>query len=200
MEKSNKAVQVLDLKIATDNILFFDMDGTLVDTDFANYLSYRKAIQSVTQSDLDIPYNPNQRFNRRVLKNAIPNLIETDYERIIKEKEHYYKDYLHETKLNKLVSDILIQYSQTNKTVLVTNCREDRALMTLNYYGFIDKFSNIFYRQVTGNEKKINKYENAISSLNVSAHTVKVFEDEQPEIDDAIQAGIPTKNILSINN
>ena len=180
------------------NVLFFDMDGTLVNTNFANYLSYKKAIQSVTQSETDTPYNPSQRFNREVLKNEIPNLTETEYERIIQEKEQYYNDYLPETKLNKIVADILVKYFKTNRTVLVTNCREDRALLTLNYYSLADKFSNIFYRQITDNVSRINKYENAISRLNTSAQSVIVFENEKPEIDDALLAGIPIQNIISI--
>lgn len=174
------------------------MDGTLVDTNFANYLSYKKAIQSVTESDRDIPYDPNVRLNRGVLNRVIPTLTELEYEKIIHEKELYYKDYLPETKLNKLVADILIRYSQKNRTVLVTNCREDRAFLTLNYYGLIDKFSNIFYRQVTDSENRINKYENAISHLNIFANSVIAFENEKLEVSDAILAGIPTQNIISI--
>ncbi len=187
-----------DQRINSADVLFFDMDGTLVNTNFGNYLSYKKAIQSVTQSETDIPYNPSQRFNRDVLKNAIPNLTETEYERIIQEKEQYYNDYLPETKLNKMIADILVKYSKTNRTVLVTNCREDRALLTLNYYGLTDKFSNIFYRQIADNVNRINKYENAISCLNISAQSVIVFENEKPEIDDALLAGIPIQNIISI--
>jgi beta-phosphoglucomutase len=196
MEKTINAIRDSNLRIKSENVLCFDMDGTLVDTNFANYLSYKKAIQLVTQSDTNIPYNPNERFNRGVLKSVIPNL--TEYEMIIKQKEEYYKEYLPQTKLNKLVADILIQYSKTNRTVLVTNCREGRALMTLNYYDLTDKFSNIFYRQITDNGNRMNKYENAISHLNISTNSVIVFENEKFEIDDAILAGIPIKNILSL--
>lgn len=199
MEKTNEAKQDLGLKITNDNILFFDMDGTLVDTNFANYLSYTKAIQSVVQTDTNIPYNPNERFNRGLLKNVVPNLTENEYEKIIQQKEEYYKEHLPQTKLNKLLANILMQYSKTNKTVLVTNCREDRALMTLNHYGLTDKFSNIFYPQRTENENRINKYKNAISSLSLSAQTIIVFENEKAEIDDAILAGIPIENIIKIN-
>jgi beta-phosphoglucomutase len=196
VEKTNEAIKNLDLKIKTDNILFFDMDGTLVDTNFANYLSYKKAIKSVIQSDTNIAYSPSERFNRRLLNIVVPNLTNIDYDKIIQQKEVNYKDELPHSKLNKSVADILIQYSKTNKTVLVTNCREDRALMTLDYHGLTDKFSNLYFRQFSNDNEKINKFKNAILSLNISPNLVVVFENEEIEIQDAITAGIPSGNIL----
>ena len=174
------------------------MDGTLVDTDFANFLSYKKAIKLVIGLDKEIHYNPNERFNRTTLKTVLPNLTETEYEKIIRQKDENYKEHLSETILNKPVADILLKYSKTNKTVLVTNCREDRALMTLNYYNLTDKFSNLIFRQMSDNESRMNKYKNAISSLNLSVQTVIVFENEKQEIEDAKLAGISINNILSL--
>jgi len=188
----------INLIITTETGLLFDMDGTLVDTDFANFLSYENAIKSVIILDNELLFNPNERFNRTTLKTIAPNLSEIEYEKIIQQKEDNYKKYLAQTKLNKSVSDILLQYYRTNKTVLVTNCRKDRALMTLNYHNLTDKFSNIFFRQIEDNQSRINKYKNAISSLSLSAQTVVVFENEKREIEDAILAGIPINNILSI--
>lgn len=190
--------QDINLKINTDTVLLFDMDGTLVDTDFANFLSYKNAMQSVINLDKEIQYNPNERFNRTTLKTFVPNLTETEYEEIIQQKEENYKEHLSQTKLNKSVAEILIQYSKTNKTVLVTNCREDRTLMTLNHHNLTDKFSSIFFRQISDNENRMNKYRNVMSSLNLSAQTVIVFENEKQEIEDAILAGISINNILSL--
>tara|TARA_R110002050_G_scaffold263772_1_gene404408 strand:- start:4797 stop:5462 length:666 start_codon:yes stop_codon:yes gene_type:complete len=185
------------LNIKENDILFFDMDGTLVETDFANFLSYKNAIQSFIKLEKEIEFNPNERFNRASLKNAVPNLTETEYEKIIQQKEENYKEHLSETKLNKSVLDVLLKYSKTNKTVLVTNCREDRALMTLNYHNLTDKFSNLFFKTISDNGQRINKYKKAISSLSLSAQTVIVFENEKPEIEDAIHAGISIDNIIS---
>lgn len=190
MEQKDKSTQDLDNKISSDTVLFFDMDGTLVDTNFANFLSYKKAIISITQSNHDLAYNSDKRFNRSSLKNALPNLTENEYERIIKEKEIYYNDFLHETKLNPEIADILFRYSKTNKTVLVTNCRKDRAITTLKHFGLDDKFNYIFCREIDGNGKKINKFQNAILKLGVPPNLVIAFENEEIEIADAQKAGI----------
>ncbi len=185
-----------DTIITADTILFFDMDGTLIDTNYANFLSYKKAILSVTKSDQDLIYKPDRRFNRSILKNSVPNLTENEYARIIKEKEEYYNDFLHEIKLNKANVDILIKYSKTNKTVLVTNCRKDRAVTTLKHFGLLDKFSEIFYREFSDNDKKINKFQNAILKLGVPPNFVIAFENEENEITDAQKAGISIINPL----
>ena len=198
MEQSNEVTQNLDYKITAETILFFDMDGTLIDTNLANFLSYEKAIFSVTKIDYNLTYNPGIRFNRSNLKKAVPSLTETEYEKIIQEKEEYYIDYLHETKLNPKIAEILFKYSKTNKTVLVTNCRKDRALITLNHFGLTDKFSQILYREFGNNYIKINKFENAISRLGVSANLIVVFENEDIEIADAKKAGIEIINPIII--
>lgn len=180
--------------IRTDNVLFFDMDGTLVDTNLANFLAYKKAIESVIKTDRDLTYNPHKRFNRSVLKNTFPSLTATDFENIIQEKENYYEEFLHETTIITENVNILNKYSQTNKTVLVTNCRKDRALTTLKYFGLTDKFNNIFYREFGEQDKKINKFQNAISVLGVPPNTIIAFENEQAEIDDALETGIKIIN------
>ena len=193
----NKNIDIENL-IKTDSILFFDLDGTLVDTNYANFLSYKKAIYSVTKVDYDLVYNSKIRFNRTILKNTIPNLNESQFDKIIIEKESSYNDFLHEIKLNHTVSDILIKYSRTNKTVLVTNCRKDRAITTLNYFNLYENFGNIFYRQFNVIEQKINKYGNAISKLNIMPSLIIAFEDEETEIKDALDAGIININKIRI--
>lgn len=187
-----------NLNINSDTVLFFDMDGTLIDTDFANFLSYQEAIQTVMQSKTEIQFVPNERFNRTTLNRVVPDLTEERLVEIINQKEINYNKYLTQTKLNKSVSDILIRYSKTNKTVLVTNCREDRAILTLEYHKLIDKFSHIFFKQIDNKDNRVNKYKNALNSLSLSAQTVIVFENEKIEIEDAKLAGIPIDNIISL--
>lgn len=198
MEQKDKLIQNLDCKITADTVLFFDMDGTLVDTNLANFLSYKKAIIFVTKSNHDLKYNPDKRFNRSSLKSAVPNLTEIEYEKIIQAKEIYYVDFLHKTKLNQEIADILFRYSKTNKTVLITNCRKDRAIKTLKYFGLHDRFSNIFCREFGDNGEKINKFQNAILKLGIPPNLIIAFENEVSEIEDARKAGITIINPINL--
>lgn len=170
------------------------MDGTLVDTNLANFLSYKKAIISLPRLTHSLENYSGERFDRKKLKSAVPDLNKNEYERIIQKKEEFYKDFLSETKLNKPVVDILLKYSNINKTVLVTNCRKDRALETLNYHGLIDKFSKLFFREFHLGNKFFNKFENAILKLNIPPELVIAFDNEEKEIVKALQAGIQIIN------
>lgn len=182
-----------NIKIRPEHILFFDMDGTLVNTNVANFLSYKKAVHSITKSEYDMTYNSYPRFNRITLKIAVPNLTETEYERIVQRKEEYYNDFLHETELIKETADILFKYSKTNKTVLVTNSRKDRAMTILKRFGLEEHFGNIFCKEFIENGKK-NKFQNAISKLDIFPNLVVAFENEETEIANARQAGIEIIN------
>lgn len=176
-------------EVNTDSILFFDMDGTLVDTNYANFLSYKKAIELIRKSDFNIIYDSTSRFNRSLLKKTIPDLTEMELGMIISEKEKCYNDFLPETQLNNEIVSILYKYFKTNKTVLVTNCRKDRALATLNYHGLSDMFSDLFFRQFE-DHIRFNKFQKAISALDISPKSIIAFENEEIEIADAKEAGI----------
>ena len=187
-------------KIKTDSVLFFDMDGTLIDTDYANYLSYKKAFELVKGTEFNINYDPTQRLTRSLLETVFSNLTEEELGMIVAEKERCYNDFLPETKLHKETVEILKRYCKTNRTVLVTNCRKDRALALLNYHGLTGMFSNLFFRQFGSNNEVINKFKNSILNLGISQELIIAFENEEFEIAEAMKAGIQSEKIIKIIN
>jgi beta-phosphoglucomutase len=195
MKSTSDILRELSDRISTGTTILFDMDGTLVDTNYANYLSYRQAIQEVTHGELDIRLNPSRRFSREELKREMPNLSDLERNKIISLKSEYYKKYLPETKLNAVLADTLRKFNKTNVTVLVTNCQEDRAVMTLQYHGLLGCFSHMFFR---GIDDVTDKYKNAMTRLGVCTGSVLVFEDEIADVDNAVLAGVPRVNIIRV--
>ncbi|MCB9482031.1 MAG: HAD hydrolase-like protein [Desulfobacteraceae bacterium] len=195
-KKTIKFIKNSDLRIKTEDILLFDLDGTLVDTDFSNFLSYQKAVKEVTGQDISMDYCFNSRFDRNMLERIMPNLTCNEYKRIIQLKNENYEKNLCKTQLNTSVADILKKYSKTNQTVLVTNCRKDRALMTIKFYGLNNFFSFSFFHN---NYKNDNKYLTALSNLKTLPDSVFVFENDKSEINNAINCGIPCENIKNVS-
>ncbi|MBN6515133.1 HAD hydrolase-like protein [Acinetobacter pittii] len=181
-------------RITPDMILFFDMDGTLVDTDYANFLAYQQAISSVIKYDVCLNYNSNFRLNRNSLKAAVPSLLEIEYQKIIQEKENIYPHFLDRNRLYIEQVSIVVEYSRSNKIILVTNSYRDRAMAILNYFNLTNYFDEIFCQESMIENNQFNKFKNAISKLRISPKMVVVFENEESEVLLAVKAGIEIIN------
>ena len=126
-------VTPLKLQICAEHILFFDMDDTLINTNFANFLSYQKAFFAVTHAKLNANYHPKQSFNRKALKKAAPHLNQQTYDNVIQEKERLYHEFLVETELNNpnfsdyttdTVNHLLLIYSGYDGYYATSLCHE----------------------------------------------------------------------------
>lgn len=186
------------MEIATTTVFFFDMDGTLVNTDFANFLAYKAAISRVMgQNAAILSYNPSESCNRSWLRAAFPSHTDLEYTSIVQAKQSCYKDYLAATTIIAENVAILLKYAPTHCTVMVSNCRKERGLQTLAYHGLTSRFPHLFGREslraiTSPKSNKTNKYQKAIELLAIPADKIVAFENEESEITDAIQAGITT--------
>lgn len=179
-----------------NNILFFDMDGTLVDTDYANYLAYHQAIELVVGQKKSVPFNERTRFDKRTLVKFYPQLSNEEYQAIIQLKDKFYENFLSETRLNEDLVRALRHASDKQQTVLVTNANRARAMLTLQHHGIVDYFNQLFFGECSVNVS--SKYENALHLLCVDADEVIIFENDLNEITKALKLGIKQQNIIHI--
>lgn len=198
IEKQIAALGDLDLRIGESDVLFFDMDDTLIDTGYANYLAYKGAIELSMKSKFHIRFSPEKRFDRQEIRRLFPALSQTKYEEIITLKNELYLYCLPQTMLNPLVAYVLNTYRKRNTVVLVTNANEGRALQTLEYHGLLDKFDFKFFKGKDGEVKFSNKFLNALMNLGISPNNVFIIENEKSERDAAQMIGIPKQNIMNL--
>ncbi|TXH70786.1 MAG: hypothetical protein E6Q83_04510 [Thiothrix sp.] len=189
--------EILKNKISSENLLIFDLDGTLINTDEVNFFSYKEAIQIVKNLDLTCLYSKDGRFTRENLYSVIDNLSNQEYKKIIEIKNEIYYKYLDRSALNSYILNIKIKFSQKNKTALATNSHKDRANLVLDYYK-IKKFFN--YRFYKDDYTNTNKFLHVINNLSLDPNLAIVFENDNNEIKKAILSGIPDKNIIKIQN
>lgn len=168
-------------KIKNDDVIFFDLDGTIVDTNYANYLSYKEAINAIYNKNQNIEYNPLKRLTRNSLHKILGEISQFEYNKIIQYKDDNYFKYTSFTNINKIITDILISLSKTNKTLLVSKCNKRRVLSTLEYYNLTNCFTKIFTHENIEISNNSNKFEIAIVELNIMPSTIILFENEETE-------------------
>lgn len=175
--------------------LLFDLDGTIIDTDKANFLSYQEAIKNVKNIDLKSIYNDNKRFTREKLNLIIPNLTIQEFEKIVKLKTNIFKANLKYTVVNTYILEIINRFSKTNKIILATNSHKIKADLLLNYYNIFNLFDKKYYKESYVNQD--NKYQYIINNLNIKLNDMIIFEDNNNEIYKAIELGVPIENIIN---
>lgn len=189
-------IACLDIPIGVT--IFCDMDGTLVDSNYANFLSYKRALLDSNCGVLDVEFK-NERFNRESLKERAPSLTDAQLETIIALKEECFMEYIMETRLNAELATLVKGCCDENKVILVTGCRGKRALEVLKHHKVLNYFSRLICWEDTRQSGLSNKYESAIKLMGVSPDSVFIFEDDDICIEEAIRAGVPRENIHKVS-
>lgn len=186
-----------DVELPSGFVVFCDMDGTLIDTDQANYLSYRKAVLEVTHGVHDVQHSA-ERLNRESMKKQLPYLIEEEYEKITCLKAKYFPEFLSETRVNNSLAGLMRKFSGNSKTVLVTCCRKKRAMDMLRYHKLRKLFSRLICWEDIPRGGSSNKYENALNLTRTNPAAVIVFENDVADVEEAVLAGVPRGNVISV--
>lgn len=173
--------------------IFFDLDGTLVDTHKSNYLAYNKAIN---EYGFDISY---EEFRKSIGHQArtflpwfAPGLSDAGYEKIAARKAEIYRDTIRESVLNVGLVKHLHYLKKCHKIVLVTTAKKRNAMAALEQHGL----SGYFDHMVTADDVEKSKpspecYQLALKLCNIKPNEALAFEDSQPGMEAAEAAGIP---------
>jgi len=181
-------------QIENAEYIIFDMDETLVNTMYANFMAYNIAINEILAPKKYLSFNYKERFTKQTLLAKFPNLDKSSLEEITQLKNELFKEYLNNTILNSLPIYVLNRYQGRKKLILSTNSNKQRAVETLKYHDLFDKFDYKFYKS----EQK-DKYQKVISELKIDPSKIVIFEDKQVQIDFAIKSGIKQENIFKLN-
>lgn len=175
------------------NILLFDLDGTLIDTNLANFLAYKEACYKIL--GIHLSFSP-RRFNLIFLEHILKSeKLDIKYEILVKIKslkDEIYNNFMDQTVVNKNLKQIIIDFYKTNRIFLITNANRNRVFQLLKYHSLNSYFFEIFINS------SLNKYQNIIKIYNLNPKDLVVFENEEKEIHNALDVGIPFKNIIKV--
>lgn len=197
MTSESKSVDSATIGIPSGFSIFCDLDGTLVDTDYANYLSYRRAVKEATRGTHDVDFT-DERLDRESLKKRLPSLTTSQLEVIAALKAEYFTGFISETILNTALAHLITKHQGTNTIVLVTRCRKRRALEILNHHKLLECFSRLICYEDLLLGGSSNKYERTIELTGTSRQALLVFENDNGSIEEAVAAGVSRNSIYMV--
>ncbi|MBE6210925.1 MAG: hypothetical protein E7130_04780 [Rikenellaceae bacterium] len=195
MVKIENLLELIPLISPTDVILF-DMDNTLVNTDDINNVAYKSAIQQVLGKNYDNLFTDIVRIRREDVSNKLYWISKEQLSEIISIKSIIYKENIDQASLVIDVVELLENVSITNRCILVSNASADRVNQTLEYYNLKDKFDSMITR--TDCDGNHNKFEVAINKLQLNPGNIWIVENEQKNINEALKHSV--KHIILKEN
>lgn len=172
--------------------LFFDLDGTLVETSQANYLAYKQALSSrglhfTLEEYLSYPGQSSKMF----LGQIFSHLSSFEIEEIQQAKTELYPQYFSYTKVTESLLSVLGKNSEDYVTAVVTTAKKISAIKILNYHGIMEKIDFI----IAAEDVKLSKpdpeaYILACEVAGVRPSEALAFEDSLVGIEAATKAGV----------
>ena len=179
--------------------LFFDLDGTLVNTHEANFLAYKRAF---AENGIDLTRDAFKQTIGMQAREFIPLIADVTEEGVISsimlQKATYYKEYMHMSERNEPLIEF-IQYTKVNHTIaLVTSAKRSNATTVINHHRLEDLFDIVVCAEDVKQPKpNPEAYLNALAAAGLKAHEVVAFEDSDSGIKAAESAGI---SVIKIND
>lgn len=172
--------------------LLCDMDGTLIDTEFANASAYCEALTAHGISvDVEEFIDKYAGMSWREFIPTIHPLIDkSTCDQIVRDKKKIYKSKMSETKLKSSVIELVERLSDSKKVALVTTASKEAVTDLLSFH----QLNHLFDLIITGDDVVRSKphpepYLIAADKLQVSIEKCIVLEDSPIGIASARAAG-----------
>lgn len=174
-------------------LAIFDMDGTLFDTRPVNYLSYKKAIESIGKEFTMAPEQFNSECYGKSYRNFLPffHLSEEEIEEVHERKLKLYPKMLKEgTRKNSTLFDVLQAISKQYYIALVTTASRKNVIELLEYYACEECFDLILTSEdVIRKKPNAEGYLKAMNYFKVKPEDAMIFEDTEECVKSAMTTG-----------
>lgn len=169
----------------------FDLDGTLVDTERANYEAYRLAYLEVGIELSEEAYRSTFGLRFDAMSRIVaPTLTAEQTERVRLAKQRYYPASFKYLFLNHALVEFLKMVSQQTPAALATTGSRNNVTAVLDHFDLAHLFAHrIFGEDVTQGKPHPECYAKAIALFGVSAQECLVFEDSTVGMAAASAAG-----------
>jgi beta-phosphoglucomutase len=172
--------------------LFFDLDGTLCDTDEANFVAYQKALleESLNFSKADFDVVNGHRFDHwpKMLGWSVPDEILL---KVAERKKVYYADNVHLMRPNSHLINFLKAMRPYHTTVLLSTAKRVNAANVIKAAELDGLFDHMIFGDEIANPKpKPDVYLKGLELSGLKAEEVVAFEDSAAGLAAAASAGV----------
>lgn len=174
-------------------LLIFDLDGTIIDSEEANYKAYKNALAEADvelSKDFFIKNCFNGQHYKDFLPLLMPNASDEQIEKVHDRKQEIYISNMKNISVNPIIKDIIIEFKNKKKLALATTAG---AIAVENVLKAI-QLENVFDLILTGNDVKKKKpnpevFIKCLEHFNIEPHQTVIFEDSDIGIEAANKTG-----------
>ena len=169
--------------------LLFDMDGTLFDTSYVNFLAYQKALRE-ENSDLTLEFYVTNCEGKSYSEFLVDLVPENRVEIVHSNKVLYYPQFLTMAKQNVRLFDLLVELKLLYSTGLVTTASRKNTEEILDFFGRRDLFDVIIAKEDIQHTKPNPEcYLRAMQILECEPQNTIIFEDSEIGLKAAVESG-----------
>ena len=174
-------------------LLIFDLDGTIIDSEEANYKAYKNALAEADvelSKDFFIKNCFNGQHYKDFLPLLMPNASDEQIEKVHDRKQEIYISNMKNISVNPIIKDIIIEFKNKKKLALATTAG---AIAVENVLKAI-QLENAFDLILTGNDVKKKKpnpevFIKCLEHFNIEPYQTVIFEDSDIGLEAANKTG-----------